>query len=48
MQAQLQRSMYKILSEFVEFNQAIEKVRAAVAPIEEEIAKMGRSHKHHC
>ena len=30
----------KVLSEYVEFNQAVEKVRAAVAPIEEEIAKM--------
>lgn len=30
----------KILSEYVDFNQAVEKVRASVAPIEEEIAKM--------
>lgn len=30
----------KVLSEYIEFNQAVEKVRASVAPIEEEIAKM--------
>lgn len=30
----------KVLSEYVEFNQAVEKVRASVAPIEEEIANM--------
>ncbi|MAV39514.1 MAG: hypothetical protein CML12_02915 [Puniceicoccaceae bacterium] len=30
----------KVLSEYNDFNQAVEKVRASVAPIEEEIAKM--------
>ena len=30
----------KVLAEYVEFNQAVEKVRASVAPIEEEIGRM--------
>lgn len=30
----------KILAEYVEFNQAVEKVRSSVAPIEEEIQRM--------